>query len=72
MLAIVQNFGKIHSDLQELKQEYIEEQKTGGMNNNLVQISEGGLALDGFLDDPKVLDLKAQLSQKNDEIQEMV
>jgi hypothetical protein len=29
------------------------------MNNNLVQISEGGLAMDGFLDDPKVLDLKA-------------
>jgi uncharacterized protein involved in exopolysaccharide biosynthesis len=28
--------------------------------------------MDGFLDDPKVLDLKAQLSQKNDEIQEMV
>lgn len=42
------------------------------MSNNLVQISEAGLAMDGFLDDPKVLDLKAQLSQKNDEIQEMV
>jgi uncharacterized coiled-coil DUF342 family protein len=72
VLAIVQNFGKIHSDLQELKQEYLEEQKSGGMSNNLVQISEAGLAMDGFLDDPKVLDLKAQLSQKNDEIQEMV
>ena len=42
------------------------------MSNNLVQISEAGLAMDGFLDDPKVLDLKAQLSQKNDEIQQMV
>lgn len=50
----------------------MEEQKSGGMSNNLVQISEAGLAMDGFLDDPKVLDLKAQLSQKNDEIQEMV
>lgn len=66
-MAIVQNFGKIHSDLQELKQEYLQEQQSG--SSNLVQIGETGLAaVDGFLDDPKVLDLKAQLSQKNDEI----
>jgi len=57
-MAIVQNFGKIHSDLQELKQEYIQEQQSG--SSNLVQIGETGLnAMNGFLDDPKVLDLKA-------------
>jgi hypothetical protein len=58
-LAIVQNFGKIHSDLQDLKQEYIEEQKNTGMSNNLLQIGESGLAMDNFFDDPKVLNLKA-------------
>lgn len=69
VMAIVQNFGKIHSDLQELKQEYIQEQQNGGINNNLVQLGEtGSMMMDGFLNDPKVLDLKAQLSQKNEEI----
>ena len=39
-MEIVSNFGKIHSDLQELKTEYIQEQA----QNNLVQIGENSMS----------------------------
>jgi hypothetical protein len=62
-MAIVQNFGKIRSDLQELKAEYIQEQSS---LNNYLQLGETADT------DAKVADLKVELTKKRHEIQEIV
>jgi uncharacterized protein involved in exopolysaccharide biosynthesis len=63
VMAIVSNFGKIRSDLSELKAEYIQEQSS---LNNYVQLSETSDT------DAKVTNLKMELNQKRHEIQEIV
>ena len=71
VLAIVQNFGKIHSDLQQLKQEYaqdLREQEQGG-SSSYVQLDEEAF---DFTDDAKVQEIKSRLTAKNEEIQELV
>ena len=58
-MAIVPNFGKIRSDLQELKAEYIQEQSN---LNNYVQLSESADT------DAKVTELKVRLNEKRHEV----
>ena len=58
-MAIVSNFGKIRSDLQELKAEYIQEQSN---LNNYVQLSESADT------DAKVTELKVRLNEKRHEV----
>lgn len=58
VLAIVNNFGKIRSDLQELKNEYIQEQTQ--MANNYLQLDEAALAQA----DHKVIELEQKVAQK--------
>lgn len=41
VMEIVSNFGKIHSDLQELKTEYIQEQQ--GHGSDYIQIADHGI-----------------------------
>jgi hypothetical protein len=62
-MAIVSNFGKIRSDLSELKAEYIQEQSN---LNNYVQLSETSDT------DAKVTELKVRLNEKRHEVQEIV
>ena len=63
VMAIVNNFGKIRSDLQELKAEYIQEQSN---LNNYIQLGESSDT------DAKVTELKAQLNEKRHEVMNMV
>lgn len=63
VMAIVNNFGKIRSDLQELKTEYIQEQSN---MNNYLQLSESADT------DAKVTEIKMRLNEKRHEVQEMV
>ena len=67
-MQIVNNFGKIHSDLQELKNEYIQEQQ-----NNLVQIGDNTLSPEENLQiqidsEEKLLQLKEELQEKQAQI----
>lgn len=67
-MQIVNNFGKIHSDLQELKNEYIQEQQ-----NNLVQIGDNTLSPEENLQiqidsEEKLLQLKDELQEKQAQI----
>jgi hypothetical protein len=62
-MAIVNNFGKIRSDLQELKAEYIQEQSN---MNNYLQLTETADI------DAKVTELKVRLNEKRHEVMEMV
>lgn len=64
MLAIVNNFGKIRSDLQELKNEYIQEQTQ--MANNYLQLDEAALAQA----DHKVIELQQKVAQKQRQMQD--
>ena len=63
VMAIVNNFGKIRSDLQELKTEYIQEQSN---MNNYLQLTESSDT------DAKVTEIKMRLNEKRHEVQEMV
>jgi len=70
-MEIVSNFGKIHSDLQELKTEYIQEQQ-----NNLVQTGdtmspEENLQIQ-LSSEEKLMKLKTELQDKQSEILEIV
>lgn len=71
VLAIVSNFGKIHSDLQELKSEYLQEQlKTNGF----IQL-ESTIGSDQSLvsaSDSHLVEIKAQLNEKKTEIDNIV
>lgn len=58
VLAIVNNFGKIRSDLQELKNEYVQEQSQ--MANNYLQLDETALAQV----DHKVIELQQKVALK--------
>lgn len=73
VMEIVSNFGKIHSDLQELKTEYIQEQA----QNNLVQIGENSMSPEENLmtqisSEEKLMKLKTELQNKQSEILEIV
>lgn len=73
VMEIVSNFGKIHSDLQELKTEYIQEQA----QNNLVQIGENSMSPEENLmtqisSEEKLTKLKTELQNKQSEILEIV
>ena len=59
MLAIVNNFGKIRSDLQELKSEYIQEQSQMS-GNNYLQLDETALAQA----DHRVIELEQRVAYK--------
>lgn len=72
VMDIVNNFGKIHSDLESLKTEYIQEQQ-----NNLVQIGDNAMTPDENLltqisSEEKLIQLKSQLQEKQSEITEIV
>lgn len=65
VLAIVSNFGKIRSDLQELKNEYVQEQSQ--MANNYLQLDEAALAQA----DHKVIELQQKVAQKQKQMQDV-
>lgn len=64
VMAIVNNFGKIRSDLQELKNEYVQEQTQ--MSNNYLQLDEAALAQA----DHKVIELQQKVAQKQKQMQD--
>jgi len=59
VLAIVNNFGKIRSDLQELKSEYIQEQSQVS-GSNYLQLDETALAQA----DHRVIELQQRVAHK--------
>jgi len=59
VLAIVNNFGKIRSDLQELKSEYIQEQSQVA-GSNYLQLDEAALAQA----DHRVIELQQRVAHK--------
>jgi hypothetical protein len=65
VLAIVSNFGNIRSDLQELKNEYIQEQSQ--MANNYLQLDEAALAQA----DHKVIELQEKVALKQKQMQDV-
>lgn len=74
VMDIVNNFGKIHSELQDLRSEYIQEQSSHGQD--LVQTGDHGVPPQVLLSqldsEEKLLRLKTQLKDKQAEILEIV
>lgn len=72
VLAIVSNFGKIHSDLQELKSEYLQEQMK--QNGNYLQLEStiGANQTQISPSDSHLIEIKAQLNLKKKEVDSMV
>lgn len=72
VMDIVSNFGKIHSDLQELKSEYQQEQ---GELNNYLQLGSTGSMMNEeklFGQEIRVNQLKDRLSDKKQQINSVV
>jgi len=65
VVEIVQNFGKIHSDLQELKREYLQEQ---AQMSSLVQMGSSISTAQLSESDVKVSELQQQLSLKKQQM----
>lgn len=63
-MDIVSNFGKIHSDLQELKAEYLADQ---GELNNYLQLSSTGSMMNSAMlkeKEQKVTDMQQKIGEK--------
>jgi hypothetical protein len=69
VIAIVQNFGKIHSDLQELKQEYLQEQSN---LQGYLQLSNMTIGSELSEHDAKVHELQSQVALKKQQVKEVV
>lgn len=70
-MDIVANFGKIHSDLQELKSEYIQEQT---QMNNYLQLTATGTSVEGeeSLMNEKISTLREKMNKKKEQVLEIV
>lgn len=72
VLDIVSNFGKIHSDLQELKAEYLADQ---GELNNYLQLSSTGSMMNSAMlkeKEQKVTDMQQKIGEKKTQIMQMM
>lgn len=71
VMEIVSNFGKIHSDLQELKTEYIQEQQNNLVQTGDIMSPEENLQIQ-LSSEEKLMKLKTELQDKQSEILEIV